>query len=303
MKIPRALLLAILAATLTVPVAARGEQKPTGMSYLSIGVGADAIGMGEAVVSNVDSPAATYWNPGALAQMAGTQFSFVHNESFQSIRQEFAGVTRSFGRLGAGLSFHGAWMENIDSYDDSGNLLGQFAYYGLSIGLSGAYRLNDTWSAGVTGKYLREVIDVYHASGMAFDLGVQGREVLPRLDAGVSVLHVGSEMKYIDKPFVLPTTFQGGVSYHVPLSRLGAEAVVAAEVQHVRQQDTSLLLGVEYRLQQVARLRVGYRSGLDTEDVSFGIGFRHKQVQADYSYVPFKESLGSQHRIGITIRR
>jgi hypothetical protein len=304
MKIRRPFLLAVLAASLMVPTSARCDQKPTGMSYLSIGVGADAVGMGEAVVSNVDGPGATYWNPGALGQMTGTQFGFVHNESFQSIRQEFAGVTRNFGRFGVGGSFHGTWLENIDSYDDAGNSLGHFAYYGVALGLSGAYKLSDTWSAGVTGQYLREAVDVYNASGMALDLGVQGREVLiQRLDAGLSVLHIGPEMKYVDQPFVLPTTIQGGVSYRLPLSQLGAEAVVAAEVRHVREQATSLLLGVEYRLQQAASLRVGYRSGLDTENVSFGIGFRHKQLQADYSYVPFKDDLGAQHRIGITIRR
>ncbi len=303
MKIRRAFALVILAATVMAPTAARCDQKPTGMSYLNIGVGADAVGMGEAVVSNVDGPGATYWNPAALAQMTGTQFGFVHNESFQSIRQEFAGITRGLGRFGIGASFHGTWLENISSYDDAGNFLGHFAYYGVALGLSGAYKLNDTWSAGVTGKYLREAVDVYNASGMAFDLGVQGREVLlERLDAGVSVRHIGSEMKYIDEPFVLPTTIQGGLSYRVPLSQLGAEAVVAAEVRHVRQEATSLLLGVEYRLQQSASLRVGYRSGLDTENVSFGIGFHHKQLQADYSYVPFKDDLGSQHRIGITVR-
>ena len=50
-------------------------------------------------------------------------------------------------------------------------------------------------------------------------------------------------------------------------------------------------------------MRIGYRDGLDTEDVSFGIGFHQGSIQADYAYVPFGEDLGSQHRVGLTYRR
>ena len=302
MKNLRAVLVLVLAGAFLSP--APGKCAPAGMAFLKIGVGADAVAMGNAVVSNIDGPGATYWNPGALGLMTGTQFGFVHNESFQSIRQEFAGVTRSLGRFALGGSFDGTWVENLKSYDDSGNYLGDFAYYGVATGLTGAYSLTDRWGMGATVKYVREALDTYSAGGLAVDLGAQGRGVLlPRLDLGMSILHLGSSMQYVSEQFDLPLTIQGGASYRVPLPSLGAEAVLAAEVRHVRQEDTSVLLGIDYRLQQVASLRFGYRSGMDTEDVSFGLGFRHKQIEADYSYVPFKEDIGSQHRIGLTIRR
>jgi hypothetical protein len=303
MKIPRAFLLLVLPAFLLAPSDGRCESKPAGMAWLKIGVGADAVAKGNAVVSNVDGPGATYWNPGALALMTGTQYGFAHNESFQSIRQEFAGAVRNFGRVSLAGSFHGTWTDNMESYDSAGNYLGQFGYYGLAAGVTGGYSLNDQWGVGLTAKYVRESLDVFSASGMAYDLGVQGREVLPRLSLGMSVLHLGSTMKYVDTEFQLPLTIQGGASYRMPLSALGAEAIVAAELRKVRDEDASLLFGIEYRVQQIARLRFGYRSAMDNEDVSFGVGLRHKQVEADYSYVPFKDDLGAQHRIGLTVRR
>jgi long-subunit fatty acid transport protein len=277
---------------------------PVGMSYLKIGAGAEATGMGEAVVSNTDGPTATYWNPGALPFLAGFQAGFVHNESFFDVRQEFAGITRAIGRFGVGLSFHGTWVDNLKAYgNEPADFLGTFGYYGVAAGISGGYRLTDRWGVGAGVQLLREAIDVYDASGAAFDFGIQGREILPRLDCGLSVLHLGSSLKYIEQSFLLPMTVQGGVSYHIPLPQASSEALLAVEVRKIRDEDTSLRLGIEYRLQKAMSLRAGYRSALDTEDVSFGLGYRRGKIQADYSYVPFGEDLGSQHRFGIVYRR
>ena len=276
--------------------------RPVGLAFLKIGAGADAIGMADAVVSNVDGPTATYWNPGALGFLPGTQATVVHNESFETIRHEYAGLVRNLGAFTVGASLHGSWTDNLDAYDESANFLGTFGYYGLAVAASAGYRLDETWGAGLSVNYLREAIDVYDASGLAFDLGLQGRSVLPRLDVGLAVLHLGSSMKYVDEPFDLPTTVQGGLSYHVPLASVRSEAVLAAELRKIRDEEASLHFGLEYRLQRAAHMRIGYRSGIDTEDVSFGLGFRHGKLQADYAYVPFGEDLGSQHRIGLTCR-
>lgn len=277
--------------------------RPVGLAYLKIGAGADAIGMADAVVSNVDSPTATYWNPGALGFLPGLQATVVHNESFETIRHEFAGMVRNFGALTVGGSFHGSWTDNLEAYDEAANYLGTFGYYGLALAASAGYRLTDAWGGGLSVKYLREAIDVYDASGLAFDLGIQGRSVFPNLDIGFAVLHLGSSMQYVDEPFDLPTTLQGGMTYHVPMASVRSEALLAVEFRKIRDEDATTHLGLEYRLQQAAHMRIGYRSGLDTEDISFGIGLRHMRFQADYAYVPFGEDLGSQHRIGLTYRR
>lgn len=277
---------------------------PVGMAYLKIGAGAEATGMGEAVVSNTDGPTATYWNPGALPLLQGSQAAFVHNESFFDVRQEFVGLTRAIGRFGVGLSFHGTWVDNLKAYgDEPADYLGTFGYYGFAAGVSGGYRLSDAWGVGAGVQLLREAIDVYDASGTAFDLGLQGRGVLPHLDCGLSILHMGSSMKYVEQSILLPVTIQGGVTYHVPIPQANSEALLAVELRQIRDEDASLRLGLEYRLHQAMSLRAGYRSALDTEDVSFGLGYKRGRIQADYSYVPFGEDLGAQHRFGIIYRR
>ena len=59
--------------------------------------------------------------------------------------------------------------------------------------------------------------------------------------------------------------------------------------------------GTEYEYQHAARVQVGYRSGLDSESVSFGMGVGKGRVRGQYSFVPFKNNLGDQHRIAVQL--
>ena len=65
--------------------------------FLSIGIGARARGMGNAVVASTNSVVASYWNPAALGvlELKGPQFGAMHSE-------QFAGVAK-FDYLGAVL--------------------------------------------------------------------------------------------------------------------------------------------------------------------------------------------------------
>ena len=49
----------------------------------------------------------------------------------------------------------------------------------------------------------------------------------------------------------------------------------------------------------LARLQVGYRSGLDTQNISLGLGIGRGHIRGQYAFVPFRESLGDQHRISL----
>ncbi len=123
----------------------------SGMSYLKIGAGADAVGMGEAVVSNADGPTATYWNAGALAVSAGNPGD---RRSQRVVLRRPPGVCRAHAlhrwlRTSA-VSFHGTWIDNLKAYgNEPADYLGTFGYYGFAAGVSGGYRLTDTWGVGV----------------------------------------------------------------------------------------------------------------------------------------------------------
>ena len=271
----------------------------TGLAFLKSGTGARAIAMGNAVVSHIDDPSATYWNPGAIAFLPGTQAEVTHNESFQDVRYESAALTHHIGSSGIAAAFTGVWVDGIAGRDETGRDLGPYGYYGMSVSGHYGLALSDHLGVGVGVEYLREQIDTYSTSGVALDLGVQARDVLPRTDIGASVLHLGSKMKYESEEFDLPMALQGGISHRISWTAARSELRVAAEVRKIRDEDAQVLLGTEYAYQNLASLNVGYQSGRDTEDVSMGFGLREGRFRAQYAFVPFSDNLGEEHRVSI----
>ncbi|MFM7682223.1 MAG: hypothetical protein ACKO7P_05705 [Bacteroidota bacterium] len=65
--------------------------------FLSLGVGADAFGMGNAVVAGIDNMNAIYWNPAGLTQCnKWLEVSFMHSEYFAGIaKYDFLGISHS----------------------------------------------------------------------------------------------------------------------------------------------------------------------------------------------------------------
>ncbi len=278
----------------------------TGFSYLKIGAGARSVALGDAVVSHVNDASANYWNPGAIALMDGWNAELMHNESFQSVRYEFASVTRRLSdRHGVGLFFNGVWTDNLRGYNETGEFVGHFGYYGVAVGASYAFALTDRIGIGAGVELLQEAMDEFSAGGPAFNLGIQAREpfagILPRTDFGLSVRHLGGEMQYEAEPFDLPTAIQGGVTHTIPIAAAQGQLLLSGEFRRTRGDESQLLIGTEYRYQDAARLQVGYLSNHDTQDVSFGVGIGRGVVKAQYSFVPFGEELGEQHRLSLLL--
>ncbi len=65
--------------------------------FLSLGVGADAFGMGNAVVAGIDNTNSIYWNPAGLTQCSKwLEVSFMHSEYFAGIaKYDFLGFSHA----------------------------------------------------------------------------------------------------------------------------------------------------------------------------------------------------------------
>lgn len=286
---------------LALAVTGTAVQAGTGLAFLRVGPGARAVAMGEAVTSNVNDPTATWWNPGAIALLDHRAFELGHIQSFEDVRFESGGLTWRMGRHGAGLALHGVWSDGIPRTDETGRDIGSFGYYGASMSGSYAFALSEQLGVGVGLELLREQIDTWSTDGLAVNFGAQWREAFPRTDLGLALLHLGSSLKYEEESFDLPVTVQGGISHRLPLGVTGGSVLFAAEVRSTRDEDTQLLIGSEYRYGEVASLDVGYRSALDTQDVSLGAGVHRGAVDAHYAFVPFSEELGEQHRLSLRV--
>lgn len=292
----------ILGFPVALAITSSWAEASTGLAFLRVNPGARAVAMGEAVVSHAGDASAVFWNPGAIAIHPGTAVEMTHNESFQDVRHEFLAGARQWGRHGIGAAFNGTWADNIPGYDDTGQPTEAFGYYGLTLIGSYSLAINERTGAGVGVEYIREQLDAFDASGVAVNFGIQALDLVPRTDVGLAILHLGSPVKYERSEYDLPRTVQAGISHTIRLPIARSTVRLAAEVRSVRDETAQVLLGTEYRYEQTFSLEAGYRSGLDSQDVSVGFGIGGARLSAHYALVPFDEDLGDQQRLSIAAR-
>ncbi len=276
----------------------------TGLAFLKNGVDAHGVVFGEAMTAHVTDATACYWNPAGLASLDHPQLVLSHVESFADLRHEYGAIAQPLGEGGtvAGLYFNGLWTDDIDGYDSLGNPSGTFGYAAYAVGVSLSHTMMRGVQVGVTGKYLSESISDYSASGFAGDVGLQWVPWEDRpVRFGAAVRNIGPSISFIDEEVDLPLTIQGGLAYIRPLDQMNGQVTVAAELRNVRDQGTSFHGGLEYDYRETLRFGVGYQDGLDTRDVSVGLGMHQGRFAFDWAYVPVADDLGDEHRFTVRV--
>ena len=272
----------------------------TVMAYLKIGIDARAAALGDAFVSVADNASANYWNPAGLLSIESMDATFMHNEWLLDLRHEYAGVGFRSGRHAGGVAFVGMFTGDLDRRSETGEDEGTFGFSDNAFSGSYAFQVSDDLGLGITARYLRETINEYVMSGVAFDFGGLWNTPIEHLTAGAALRNVGGELSFdVDDAgsYELPTTLQAGANY--VMSDVGPGALlVAADMVVVSGEDNSLRMGAEYTYDNYLSLGVGYKSGLDNEDMSVGIGYT-KDVRFHYAFIPLDQDLGSSHRISL----
>lgn len=294
--------LAVCACVAAISLAAGDAHGATGLAFLKNGVDARASILGQAMTSVADDASACYWNPAGLGRRAQPQLLLSHVESFADLRQEFGAAVQPAGPVVFGLFFNGIWAEDTEGYDLAGNETGSFGYSGFAAGVAAGAETPWGVTLGVAGKYLREDIGVYNATGWALDGGAQWRPSpsLP-LRLGLALQNLGPSMKFIAEEFDLPLTIQGGASWEFHPIGASSRLLVAGDLRNVRGQGTGFLLGAEYGYQNLLSFGAGYQTAEDVRDVSFGIGANVGRLQLHWAYAPISEDLGDEQRLSLRI--
>src|ERR1017187_8620383 len=99
-------LVSTICLSLQCPVWASGPGT-TSADILKIGVGARAIGMGEAYTAQADDSSSLYWNPAGLALMQEREASFMYDKAYQgmSFQNANVGIPIENGAIGGSLSY------------------------------------------------------------------------------------------------------------------------------------------------------------------------------------------------------
>jgi len=298
-----------------------GRVGSTAAPFLKIGVGARALGMGEAYTTQAEDITGVYWNPAGLANLSKMQVLVNHYDYIADLNYDFGAIAipiRNFGTIGSFVGVLG--MPDIERTtiqfpNGTGEKVSANSFV---VGISYARALTDRFSIGSNIKYIQETIWHSTAKGVAFDIGVFYRTFFKNLKIGMSITNFGTEMQmsgrdmliqhdindtfegnneniggYLDTDkFPLPILFRVGLSANLAEDFFALEKydwIVAVDAVHPNDNKEYLSTGTEVKIYDMLSLRTGYRQMFleDSEGgltFGFGLHFNAKSTAIDIDY-------------------
>lgn len=279
-------------------------------SFLRMGAGARALGMGDGSVALINDGYATYYNPAGLVFLEKRWITATYQcmaldryQYYFGYSQAFEGKSKNtdkngFIRGGFSIGWFSSGVSHIDARDFDGNDIGELSQNEHCIFFSFALNPDPRLAIGVSGKLLwnrfpgiSDDEETVSANGFGFDVGILFR-ILKHLSFGFTVrdlrssytwdtqkLWVGEGSQTTDSfPFIV----RGGISWKILSNKL----VINGDLEKIEFWPVRIITGIQYEPVDGAFLR----SGLKGKAVSFGAGYRflwmHRILQMDYAYVP-----------------
>ena len=311
----------------------------TAASFLEIGVGGAANGMGGAFVGFANDASALYWNVGGIANLAQYEVILVHTDWIADTKYDYAGLVIPLGDFGnLGFSFTSLSMDDmkvrtVEQPEGTGE---NFSAGDIAVGVSYARHLTDRFSVGITAKYIKQTIWHMNSSAFAIDAGtVFKTDLLGGLTIGAVMSNFGTPMRLegrdsryfirIDETkqgsneripvnieldsWELPLYFQIGVST-LAFDYDDYKLTISTDALVPNNDYQSLNVGAEFSFMDYFLIRGGYNSLFlkDAEGgLSFGAGVNSKMllstasVNFDYAYRDFGR-LQNIHAFSIGIK-
>jgi len=311
----------------------------TAASFLEIGVGAAANGMGGAFVGLSNDASSLFWNVGGIATLNQYEAILVHTNWVADTKFDYAGLVIPLGDFGnLGLSFTSLSMDDmkvrtVEQPDGTGE---NFSAGDISIAISFARSLTERFSVGISAKYIKQSIWHMSSSAFAVDAGtIFKTDLLGGLTIGAVLSNFGTPMRLdgrdtryfirVDETkqgsneriptnieldsWDLPLHFQIGVS--LPAFQYDNNKLTVSADAIVPNNDyQSLNVGAEFSFMDFFLLRGGYNSLFLTDaegGLSFGAGVNSKMllstaiVNFDYAFRDFGK-LKNVHTFSVGIK-
>lgn len=309
-------------------VFAQGNLAQSGANFLQIAVEPRGAALGGAVAASAGGAAALFWNPAGATQTENFDILLSHTDWFLDTRLSYGAIVKNFNNLGViGLSVSSFYMDEMEIttvYASEGTN----DYYNagdISLGLSYARELTNSFSFGVTIKYVQEYIWNETASQVALDLGSVYRTSFNNLRIGMAIRNVSGTLNFkgddiddrikdeedqnvennprierLNSNFRLPQVFQMGIAIDPLVMDMGTLSLFS-DVTVPSDNDERIAFGTEFSFNDLAFLRGSYLFNHDTGSFSLGAGFHPNiigmKTRIDYSY-SMHTAFGDVHRFG-----
>jgi len=247
-------------------------------TYLHMGVGAQALGLGKAYTALASDATAIYWNPAALANQNPYQVYFMHSVLFFDTNFDYlAGSipTRKIGTFGLGLLYLNSG--DFDQRNELNEELGSFGISDLAFLFSWSREVFKNVSAGINYKLVNQQMLDYSGVGHGFDLGLKSR-LFDRLDVGLMFMNLLSpSVKLAYESQTYPMQIRMGAA----MKFLEDKLVVSMDVGKIIDWESTILnIGAEYNFLNNYAVRAGVNNGR----ITLGLGFTMNQIGIDYGH-------------------
>lgn len=293
----------------------------TAASFLKIGIGARAVGMGGAYAAVSNDISALYWNPAGLGYATYGEAVFNHIDWILDTRYDFAAATLVVDGIGTiGVSFASMGVGDMDvTTTTMPEGTGERFTAGASMfGLLFAKNLTDRFSIGFNIKYIREHLWHMSAQSVGIDFGTMYiAPIFNGLRIGASMSNFGPKMRLEGRDnLILVKTGAGGQniinagyeldSYDLPLIfRVGLATdafneennrlTLAVDAVHPNDNTEYVNSGLEYSWANIVALRAGWKSAFERggeQGLTWGIGLQNSfatplDFLVDYAYQDF----------------
>ncbi|GAB4033670.1 MAG: hypothetical protein Fur0012_13540 [Elusimicrobiota bacterium] len=304
-KIFTPLFLAILALR---PLFLSAEGGNSSVDILKGDISPRAMSMGGAYAAAADDSQGAFYNPAAIGVIANPEAAFSYSGGFDKTQlnhlsfamplpyRGFSNLNR--GVLGASIlsSSLGKFTYRYIAADGSVVSSNMDAEKNMVFSLSYGEKASEGETAidkhklflehylGVSVKYVKStLLEDYSAGTPAFDAGYRMVEPEKGFSFGLSVSNFGGKIKYVKQSYPLPQILRAGIALRSsPI--MDQQLLFTTEYdKFIQDGESAAKVGLEYHLQKILNLRVGYAGIQENKGFSLGLGFFLDNVSADFS--------------------
>lgn len=283
--------------------------------FLKIGVGAKAVGLGEAFTAVADDATTIFWNPAGLSNLSDREVYFSHTSWIADINYEYIAYAQYLpwlGGLNAGMHIGTLRTDMMETtvYQPYGTGR-EFTYSDMFIGVAVSRQFTDKLSIGVGIKYIREnygaAIDGPVTNTAAADFGTYYKIGARDGVFAVTLLNFGPDWQpsgtFIDygsgnvgtetdfQKYASPTSFRAALS-GVLLERGDFRTLGVLEMNRPPDNSESFKLAAELTYMGDFALRTGYNLNADELKWSAGMGVKFQTggftSRIDYAFTHSK---------------
>ncbi len=260
------------------------------------------------IVNLLFSALSFYYNPAGLSYIQGKQIYISDVEWLSDLRLLNMAYAQNLGKGGLAVNILYYGLPSFQEYDSNGNALESNltkADYAVGLGY-GLPVLIKNLHSGISIKYFYCKLVNQTSKGISGDIGLNFNFVLTRLgdkvnDNNCSLAMVFKNFGYnifgFNKKESLPMTGIFGLSYSF-FKMKKHDVLFAGQIKQILDSTLIPSLGMEYCYYEKLFLRAGYMFNHDMQNITYGIGLKHRARDAyyinfDFAYAPttYEENL------------